>query len=354
MDHGRRKILAGVGAVAALAGCDGGWALAPKRADQVGRAAFLVPLSGRSEALGQALRAAASLGGTGVGHAAEIEILDSGSSEESAARAAKAAVEAGAQVIVGPLFSAQTPAVVKAAGRVPVITLSNDTTLAKRGAWVFGLTPAQSAQAILGFAAGRGKRRIVVVAPEGAFGRRSVEAAQSLAKPLALDVTSVVQSGSTGLVDRVRKASGGQMPDAVYLPAGGADLSLQARALSGTGLQLVGSAQWLSADVARMPGLQGAWFSAPDPLRFEPFAQALEAQSDASAGILTGLAFDAVEMVRLLGRAGTQSPKGLMRKDGFDGVLGPFRFAKSRIAQRGLGVLGVGQGEITLIGSTAI
>lgn len=351
MQQSRRGILAGFGATALLQGC-GGAALAPRA--EVGRAAVLVPLSGQAAGLGQSLRAAASLGGTGVGATSEVEILDSGASPESAARAAQAAVKAGAQVIVGPLFRDQTPAVVKAAGRIPVVTLSNDTDLARQGAWVFGLTPEHSAQAILGFAAGKQKRRIVVVVPEGPFGARAIAASQSLAKPLALQVSPVVQTGTGGLRDQVRRAAGGTMPDAVYLPAGGKSLARNADALRDTGVQVIGSAQWLGTDVGRMSALRGAWFAAPDPLRFEPFARALEDQTEAQAGILTGLAFDAAEMVRLLGRAGQQSPKGLAREEGFDGVLGPFRFARSRISQRGLGVLSVEKDAVTLIGSTAI
>lgn len=347
----RREVLVGLAASGALAGC-GRQGLAPSA--QVGRAAFLAPLTGRAAPLGQAMRIAAGLGGPGLGASAEVEILDSGDSPESAARAARAAVDAGAKLIIGPLFRDQTPAVVKASRNVPVISLSNDTDLAKRGAWVFGLTPEQSAQAILGYAASQRARRIVVVVPEGPLGARSVKAAKSLAKPLGLNVSATEHPGGRGVAKAVREVAGPTPPDAVYLPAGGAPLAAQAEGLRSSELQILGSAQWLGADLGAMPGLEGAWFSAPDPLRFEPFAKAMEAETGASAGILAGLAFDAVEMARLLGRMRAQSAKGLRRTDGFDGVLGPFRFPNSKICQRGLGVLGVQDGGITLIGSTAI
>lgn len=351
----RRAAIAGAGALG-LSACGTAPAqrLGPNRRAKPGRAAFLLPLSGPGAGLGAGLQVAAQLGSSGVvGPSAEIELLDSGPSADTAARAAKAAITAGAQMIVGPLFAAQTPEVVRAAKGVPVVTLSNDVTLAKQGAWVFGLTPAQSAQAILGFAAGRGVRRIVAVAPDGAFGTRALAAAQQIAKSVRVDLQAVT-SDAAGIVDHVRRAGKGTRPDAVYLPAGGADLAAHVEALRGMDVQLLGSAQWLGADISGR-AFQGAWFAAPDPMRFEPFARAFESASDQPAGILGGLAFDAVEMARLLGRGGLQSPKGLSRKDGFDGVLGPFRFASSRICQRGLAVLQVnGDGAVSLVGSTAI
>ena len=302
------------------------------------------------------MREAASLGGTGVGLTAELEILDSGDTPASAVTAANAAVAAGAKMLIGPLFSEQARAVVAAVPRgVPVVAMSNDTTLADAGVYVFGITPLHSAQAVLSLAAGRGLRDIAIVVPPGEFGKRSIEAANSLAGTLGITLRAPVVTGSaSGLVASIKAAGNGSLPSAVYLPDAGPELDGFARALAGTGVQILGSTQWSSKDLTGKADFNDAWFAAPDPLRFEPFARALAQRVKAPAGILAGLAFDGAEMARLLGRTGDQTARGLQRDKGFSGVLGPYRFLKTRLCQRGLAVLKISDGGTTLIGATSV
>ena len=140
----------------------------------------VVPLSGPQAGLGQVMREAASLGGNPVGPGADLEVLDSGSTEESAIAAARLATGRGARMLVGPVFSAQARAVAAEVGRtVPVVTLSNDTSIAGRNLFVFGIAPLQAARNMFGFASGRGIRRLAVVVPSGEFGQRSAAAAEA-------------------------------------------------------------------------------------------------------------------------------------------------------------------------------
>lgn len=353
----RRRILRGLAAGLATSSLSGCGAIGRNGADEVapgtrGRAALLLPLTGDAMQLGQSLRLAASLGGTGVGLTAELEILDSGGTEDSAVRAARAAVDAGAQMLIGPLFSVQAAAVVAAVPKdVPVVALSNDEALADTGAFVFGVTPRHSARAILGYAASRGLRDIAVVVPPGAFGSRSAEAAQALANPLGIALRPTITRAVAGGLRAALEAGGAGLPEAIYLPAADATLMPFAQALAGNGVQILGSVQWSGFAPLDAPKLQGSWFAAPDPLRFEPFAQAfaLDARADAEAGILAGLTFDGAEMARLLGRIGKQDRAGLLRDAGFSGVLGPYRFLEEGLCQRGLSVLGVENAQITLL-----
>ena len=355
----RRRFLARLASASSLplvAACGraGGSDLPPP--GTVGRAALLAPLSGAQAPLGQIMLGAASLGGNPTGPSAEVEVRDAGDTEESAVAAAQSAVGAGAKMLLGPLFSGQARAVAAAVGReVPVVTLSNDSTLAGGNLFVFGVTPLQSALAVFGFAAGRGLRRIAIVVPPGEFGARSIAAAQVAAPVFGQTLSApVVTDSATGLAQAVAAASGGTMPDAVYLPLVGSGFEAQAAALSAAGVQILGSDQWSSIEPFRIDGLQGAWFAAPDPIRFESFALALEERGGTEAGIVAGLAFDAVEMARLLGRLGLQDRDGLLREAGFDGVLGPYRFLPTGQCERGLAVLNVADGATTLIGATSV
>ena len=302
------------------------------------------------------MAATASLGGIPIDRTAEVMVLDAGETSASAVAAARQAKEAGAQMVLGPLFSGQSKAVAATMGRgVPVVTLSNDSSIAGENLFVFGVTPQQSAKAVIGFAATRGKRSIVTVVPPGAFGTLSAAAAREVSAQFGVTMPAPVVAGDgTGLVSKVRQVNGGALPDAVYLPVAGGPFQSQAAALKEAGIQLLGSEQWSSIAPFRIPALIGGWFAAPDPVRFEAFAIALEEAIEGEAGIVAGLTFDAVEMARILGRLGRQDRKGLLREAGFDGVLGPYRFLPSGQCERGLAVLSVAEGATTLIGASAV
>lgn len=349
----RRKVLAGLSitSVASLvSGCAQlGLPAVRSGAGKAQKSVLLLPLSGNSAALGQALHGAATLGGgPGIG----VEIMDSGDTAQTAVAAAKRAVADGARMIVGPVFSAQAQAVGKAV-RVPVITLSNNTALAGNGTYVFGVTPAQSAQAVLSLAAQRNLRDVAIVVPSGAFGAQSSAAAKQVGTALGLNMRpAIVTANADGLLMALRAQ--GTLPSAVYLPAADATLAPFAAALRGQGIQLLGSTQWSALDLSGSAAFRDAWFAAPDPLRFAAFDDAYSNTTGKAGGIITGLAFDGVELLRTLGQSGALSAKGLTRKEGFTGVIGPYRFEKSGLCERGLGVLKVGAGEFSLIGSTSV
>ena len=349
----RRAVLAGLSAASALSvvpGCgqiDLPVSGAASSKDGPKKSALMLPLSGSSAELGQVLQSAATLGGgPGIG----IEIIDSGSTPETAVAAAKRAVDAGAQMLMGPVFSAQTEAVGQAV-RVPVVSLSNNTALAGNGVFVFGVTPEQSARAVLSIAAQRNLREVAVVVPPGAFGARSGAAAQSVGKGLGLTVRPVVTlADASGVIAAVSKP----LPDAVYLPVADAALPSFAAALRGSGVQLLGSTQWSALDLSGNRAFRDAWFAAPDPLRFAAFDQAFSQATGQPGGIISGLTFDSVELLRILGQTNSLSLRGLTNKDGFTGVVGPYRFQRSGLCQRGLGVVRVGAGDLNLIGSTSV
>lgn len=349
--------LVGASALFGLAGCGafGSDEPALPPAGTIGRAALLAPLSGSRASIGQIMRQVASIGG-GANGSAEVFVVDSGETAESAIAAARSAVADGAVMIAGPLFSGQARPVADAVGRnVPVVALTNDSSVAGGSLFVFGVTPLQSAKSVMGFAAARGLRDIAVVVPPGQFGELTIAASQTVASGFGFNlVAPVISSGSAGLIDELRRAGDGKLPDAVYLPIVGGPFEAQAAAISGAGIQILGSDQWAAINAQRISVLEDAWYAAPDPVRFEAFAIALENQVDTDVGVVAGLTFDAVEMMRLLGRIGDQNRDGLLREAGFDGIVGPYRFLESGQCERGLAILRVTSGATNLIGTTAI
>lgn len=316
-----------------------------------GRAALLLPLSGEAAALGRNMSRAASLVVGGGSGGADAQIFDTLDTADGAGIAAGSAIDAGTRMLLGPLRAEQTPTVLARAGSIPVVTFSNDDRLAAQGAFVLGVTPAQSVAAAFSFARAQGARRIAIVARPGPLGEASVLAARDVAAAGDLAMTaSLLRDNARDIATEVRTAGGGVMPDAVFLPDGGAALVDFAEGLAGSGVQLMGGVQWGIRDVAGVAALNGAWFAAPPPGAFVQFLDLFEARFGESAGIVTALAHDAALMAAVLTDARRLTRKGLTRRDGFAGVLGNFRFQADGRCQRDLAVLSIENGQIVTIG----
>lgn len=312
-------------------------------------AALLLPLTGAAAAIGQNMARAATLALQAAGPGAAPPVYDTGDTAEGAAAAATEAMAKGARVLLGPLKSDQTPAVLAVAGRVPVITFSNDEALAGQGAYVMGLTPAQSVGTMFSYARAQGLTRIAVVAQEGLLGAASVAAARVIAAAGGITLTAVLTRDpeAPGLEAALRAGAGA--PQAVYLPDGGAALTGFAAGLLGSGGQILGSVQWGAGDVAADPNLAGAWFAAPPPDLFAPFADRFQASFGEAPGLVAALGHDGALLASGLGQANSLSAKGIERKAGFTGVLGPFRFLAGGRCQRDLSVLTLRGGAIEVL-----
>ncbi len=328
-----------------LAGCAG--ELPPVAKGPV-QAAFLLPLSGPGQAVGENMAHAARLAAEGRGGGA-LPTFDTSDTGEGAAAAARAAIAGGARLLLGPLRAEQTPAVLAVAGQVPVVTFSNDEALTAQGAFVLGITPMQSAAAILSYVQAQGLTRVAVAARDTPFGRASAEAVRALAPAAGVTVTGVAlqDPGAPGLAAALQQ--GAEAPQAVYLPEGGETLAAFARSLRGSTTQLLGSVQWGLGEVSTNPDLAGAWFAAAPPDLFLPFSDRFAAAYGEVPGLIAALGHDAALMAVSLAGARGLNRRGLTRKGGFTGALGPFRFEKDGRCVRDLVVMTVDGGGYALL-----
>ncbi|HEY6868473.1 MAG TPA: penicillin-binding protein activator, partial [Novosphingobium sp.] len=195
----RRGLIAGT-ALALLAGC----AVVPKApqvappperpnanalpADQLRhRVALLVPLSGTNGGVGQSLA-----------NATTMALLDTSATSlrittydtaMGAAAAASRAVADGNKLILGPLLGEEARIVSQVArpARVPVISFSNDISVASPGTFIMGSLPGQSIARTVRFARAQGLSRFAMLVPEGEYGQRASAAFR----------TAVADSGGT-------------------------------------------------------------------------------------------------------------------------------------------------------------
>lgn len=296
--------------------------LAARRAKRA--AALLVPLTGDRSGLGLSIANAARLAET---DANALSIVDTGGNAAGAVRAARAAVKGGATMLLGPLSAEETRAVA-AAVTVPVVALTNDAGARGGGAFVLGITPAQAASAILGYARSRGVRRVVAIDDGTPWSRASVAAAGAAEADLGLSIAVVPLTNGA--------LPAGLEADAAFVP--GAAVAL-ASALKTRGMQLLATMQALDYRPDAVAALEGAWIASPDPARFATFAIGYAARNGGRPGAIAALGNDAAMIARTLRESDAMTREGVLREAGFDGVTGRIRFRSDGSCARDFAIL---------------
>lgn len=288
---------------------------------------------------------------------------DAGSSEASAAAAARALVNDGADIIIGPVLREGVAGAASAARteNIPVIGFSSDRSVAGNGVYLLSFQLEDEVARIVSFAASRNIRTIALLAPANEYGRR-VESAlrmEALARGVAIvqsqlynrtdaDATAAAQAVAAGL--RVSPAQ------AILIAESGTPLRAIGTALVGAGVdqrqtRFMGTSAW-AGDAQREPTLAGGWYVAPDPSARTDFESRYRTAFSREPTRLASLSYDAVALAALLTRdRGAQglSRGALENREGFAGSDGLFRFNANGSVERGLAIIEVGQNAVTVL-----
>jgi branched-chain amino acid transport system substrate-binding protein len=367
---GRRKVLAGA-ALGFLAACQTvptGPSVPPPRPERPPpstlpvdaerhRVALIVPLSGPNGAVGRSISNAATMAVLDT-NAANLRITTYDSTAGVSA-AAQRAIADGNKLILGPLMGEETPQVAAAArpAQVPVISFSNDATVAGRGVYIMGNVPEQSIARTVTYARSQGVARFGALIPSGEYGERVSGA--------MLD--GVRRSGGTMVAMETYDRSGGAISAAVrrltargameaVLIADGSRIALQAAPLlkpRDTGPRILGTELWSGeAALTKAPALRGAWFSAVSDSRFRQFSDSYRSRHGSAPHRIATLGYDAVLLTLRIARdwrPGTNLPTGqLTDRGGFVGLDGPFRFDRG-VIERSFEVREVRAGGVTVV-----
>ena len=293
------------------------------------------------------MQRAAMLALSPLAKADETILLDTGGTAAGAAIATAQAIKGGARLIVGPLFAEESRAAARAAGGVPVLSFSNDEDLIGSGAFLLGITAGQSVTAVLRYARGRGVKRIAVLGGPSRWSAQGNAAAERLRGAAGLDVTMLpVGTAAADLPAALRRAG---QPDALLVTEGGDALRLAARALAGSGLQLIGTQQALDLPPQ---DISGAWLSGPNPATLSDFASRYQAGTTNGPGLIAALAFDAMTIVEALRSGGVVDRSALIAAPSFAVTTGPIRFAADGSAARELAILVAERDGYSLAGSS--
>jgi len=329
--------------------------------------AVLVPLGAADPAAAAAARdvadgarlAAEAAGGRLV----VLTVRDTGGTPAGAAGAARAALEAGSGLVLGPLFGANAEAVAgpAAARGVNLLTFSNTPSVAGGEAgnvWLAGVLAEDEAERILAHASRLGVRTVGVYHPDDAAGAVGRRAAEEAGRRLGLRIAPTlayprsfqgIQDSAEGYVEAHRAAGA----DAVLLPDGGQGLQAAAAFLNFHDLStrdtpFLGLAAWDDPATPTENALIGGRFASLDPALTADFAARFEARYGRAPGPLAVLGHDAAaaaaEMARRARAAGDATPfdaEAITDPAGFRGAAGRIRFTPDGRNRRDLAVIRV-------------
>ncbi len=334
---------------------------APGPGAQIGqgqvRVGLILPLSGPSGAgVGTSLKNAAEMALSDFKNPdLQLLVKDDGGTPQGAQAGAQAAINEGAEIVLGPLFAQSVRAVsqVTRARNIPVIAFSTDASVASQGVYLLSFLPETDVRRIVEYAASRGKRSFAALIPENAYGA-VVEAAFQQEVPrhggriVVLQKYPLDPSKIAEPVHAVAQAA--TQVDSVFIPDNADSVvqlvqTLNADHVNLKRLQLLGTGVWDDPHIFSTPALHGALYPGPDPNAFRTFSAQYRARYGQDPVRAATLAYDAVALVAALVK--TQGPQRfseavLTNSSGFSGKDGLFRFRADGTNERGLAVLRVG------------
>jgi ABC-type branched-subunit amino acid transport system substrate-binding protein len=314
--------------------------------------ALLVPAgsgSAQDELLARNLVNAARLAISDLsGAQVDLRVYNTAGAPDQAAAMAVKAVDEGAVLILGPLNGIEA----NAAGN------------AVSGRGVNVLSYPNIAARLANYAVRNGAPRIAIVHDQdvaGNAGRAAMEAAIGRAGGTVAGVFSYelsqngIATAGPGIADRVRNSGA----NAVFLtatPVGALPLisqTLRDNGVSSDMQRFIGISRWdTPREVLNLPGVQGGWFTLPDPTRYPQFVSRYAAAYGEAPEPIAALAYDGIAAVGALirqGNANAFSAAGLTQNAGFEGVSGIFRFRPDGTNERGLAVMQVQNGASIVV-----
>ncbi|WP_299650470.1 penicillin-binding protein activator [uncultured Jannaschia sp.] len=369
-----RKGAALVAASATLAACNvGGPVLSGSGAGGVQgdgpvRVALLVPQGSArptDDLIARNLENAARLAVADLGGATvTLNVYPTQGTPAGATAAAEAALSAGAQVILGPLYQDNAVAVGNAVSgsAVPVLSFSNNTAIAGGNVWVLGNTFENTARRVLGFAAAQGRNRVLVTHASDEAGTVANAAIARAAGGTGAQITGSVpyqlsQQGIAAAAPQIAERAEATGTNAVFLTGNtSADLPVISQLLSEQGLgdeetRFLGLTRWdIPTDALSLPGLQGGYFALPDPAPLAQFNARYAGAYGAQPHPLASLAYDGVAAIgAIAGRGQTVGRGTLTANAGFAGTGGVFRLRGDGTNDRALAVAQIVNRQIQVV-----
>ncbi|MFQ5626685.1 MAG: penicillin-binding protein activator [Methyloligellaceae bacterium] len=329
------------------------------------KVALLLPLSAKGSAanIAKALKQAGELALFDLNNpTVTLMARDTKGTPEGARAAATSALQAGAELVIGPLYakSVTAAAEVTRSANVPMVAFSSDQTVAGNGVYLLSFLAGRDVPLIVSFAISQGRRNFGALIPKTAYGKiveRAFTAAVAsqggqlvAVEQFPLDANAMLEPAKK--IAALVKSEDPLIPpriDTLFIPVGAQFLPTVSALMpyfeiDTRQVKLLGTGLWDYANVGREKPLVGGWFPAPDPKGWRAFTQRYVKSYETTPPRLASLAYDAVGIAIALsqGKPGKRyTVRQLTRARGFSGVDGLFRLLPDGTSERGLAILEV-------------
>jgi ABC-type branched-subunit amino acid transport system substrate-binding protein len=336
------------------------------------KVAVLLPLTGKgsSAKIAKALKQAGELAMFDFNNPnIVLTAKDTKGTPDGARAAAVDAVNSGAELIIGPLFSKNVKAAAPVARKasVPMVAFSSDQTVAGKGVYLLSFLAGQDVERIVTYAISNGKRRFGALIPDTPYGHLVEAAFKQSVERLGGEIVGLERyptdpNGMLAPVEKIAELARTKTPvteeqpepqpiepqiDALFMPSGAKVIPTLSPILpyyevDTEAVKLIGTGSWDYHGVGREKPLMKAWYPGPDPKGWRNFTQRYTATYGKAPPRIASLAYDAVSLAVSLSKASPgqrYTSSRLTRNSGFAGVDGLFRLRSDGTCERGLAVL---------------
>jgi len=310
--------------------------------------------------------------------AAEMALIDAGNSgitliskdtagtAAGAAAAAQAALSEGAELILGPLLGAEVQAVAPVAQgqNVPVIAFSSSSGVAGNGTYLMSFLPEEEVSNIVRHIASTGKTSIAALLPKVQYGLAVEKALITSGQRYGVSIAAIERfpRNNLAIVDPATKIMAAvndpsRNIQALLIAEGGDLLRTLGAALKKAGYdqnrtQTLGTGLWDNPVTSSTPIALGGIYAGVSPDLVQRFDDRYKSSYGTRPSRLASLAYDAVSLAIILskGEAGQRfAAVNITNPEGFQGINGLFRFRENGIIERGLAILQVTSGGVTVL-----
>ena len=339
---------------------------APAKSGQL-RIGLMLPFSGSYAGLGRDIASGAELALFQLADPKTSLIYFDTAGGSRAADAAREAIEAEVDIVIGPLFtqSAIEARTILAASAIPAISLSNNVQAATPGQWVLGYLPEQQIDHLLGHAIAQNRTKIAILASEDMFGQRLLSHTQNrlasfgltaaewmtLPQPVLADEASLRQAVQQFTRYQKPDPENPQLPEPAYdalILAGNPDFILRVAPvlsyydMDPSRVMYLGTDLWARPELLAEPSLQGAVITQALQPASPEFEKRFQSLFDKPTNHLVKMGFDAFALVAITHQgAASARPNqtidwraGLIRDEGFSGLSGRFNLLPDGQNQR--------------------
>ncbi len=328
-------------------------------ADGKHHVALLLPISGPDGDVGRAIANATAIALIDTANTSiTLQTYDTALDVQGAARRA---IADGNMLILGPLRSDDVVSVADIAQtkNVPIISFSNDISVAGRNAFLLGHLPDQSIARTVNFAKARNLTRFGAIVSSNVYGQRAAANFTRAVRDAGGVLVSVQEvDGSAASVDAAtRRVQAAGTIDAVMVADTGKSALAIIPSLRSHGMknaQILGTDLWnIDGSLASSPVMRGAWFSSVADGYFRTFATKYRTKYGKPPLRLASLGYDAILLTMRVApkwKLGTSFPIAqLIDRGGFVGIDGAFRFNASGLSERVLEVQEIQKGKFVTI-----